>query len=76
MLVVRTAILLISLALFTGNNDMTNTYFPLCIQMVDTGELRRIEWEEVPNGESFRVLETNCTPERFAELQNENQLAH
>jgi len=35
-----------------------NTWFPIKILIVDTGEVRVIEWEEIPNGITFKVLET------------------
>jgi len=38
---------------------MKNTYFPIKIKIVKTGEIRIVSWQEVPNREAFIILETN-----------------
>ena len=39
---------------------MTETsYFPIKIRIVETNEIKIVEWDDVPTGIAFIVLETN-----------------
>ena len=43
--------------------QLIGTYFPLRIEIVETGEVRVIDYDQIPNGVAFRVLETNVKVE-------------